>query len=136
MLFALTVCNKHPTSPEPLKPGSRNYIWKLDTLNMPKNYISSVWGAAPNDVWVIGAGGTHKDRLLHYDGEQWSTYKNEPINCSGTTLYGFSANDIWMGGQGGWGVHGASIWHYDGTHWSQNYVYDIEGSYIILVQDI
>lgn len=125
-----------PTPPQSPQPGSRNYTWKLDTLDMPMNYISSVWGASPNDVWAVGAGGTEYDRLLHYDGETWSTYKNEPINCSGFNLYGFSANDIWMGGGGGWGNKGAGIWHYDGTQWSQNYIYYVEGCYSIEVTHI
>ena len=127
-LFGLTICKKMPTPPQSPQPGSRNYTWKLDTLDMPMNYISSVWGAAPNDVWAAGAGGTEYDRLLHYDGETWSTYKNEPINCSANNLFGFSANDIWMGGQAGWGYKGAGIWHYDGTQWSQNYIYYVEGA--------
>ena len=136
LCFAFTTCNKQPTAPEPLKPGNRNYTWKLDTLYMPMNYIDSVWGAAPNDVWATGAGGTEYDRLLHYDGEKWSTYKNEPINCCGHSLYGFSANDIWMGGQAGWGYKGAGIWHYNGVEWSQNFVYYVDGAYDVQVQHL
>lgn len=136
LCFALAVCNKQPTAPEPLEPGSRNYTWKLDTLNMPMNYIESVWGAAPNDVWTTGRGGTEYDRLLHYDGVKWSTYTKETIWCSASTLFGFSADNVWMGGGAGWLAHGAGIWHYNGAQWSQNYVYDIEGSYSISVEDI
>lgn len=100
------------------------------------NYIGAVWGASPNDVWAVGAGGTEHERLLHHDGVTWSTYKKEVIWCTGNTLFGFSANDIWMGGGGGWLEHGAGIWHYDGVKWSQNYVYDVEGSYDVQVDDI
>ncbi|MDZ7342092.1 MAG: hypothetical protein ONB27_12115, partial [candidate division KSB1 bacterium] len=136
LIFALAVCDKQPTLPEPLEPGSRNYTWKLDTLDMPMNYIESVWGAAPNDVWAVGAGGTEHDRLLHYDGVKWSTYKKQAIWCAGFVLFGFSADNVWMGGGAGWFAHGAGIWHYDGAQWSQNYVYDIEGSYSVEVEDI
>ncbi len=136
LLLAVTVCNKQPTAPELLEPGSRNYTWKLDTLYMPMNYISSVWGATPNDVWATGAGGTYNDRLLHYDGEQWSTYKNEPINCSAYNLFGFSADDVWMGGGGGWGNKGAGIWHYNGVQWSQYFIYHVDGAYIVQVRHI
>lgn len=134
--FALTVCNKQPTAPEPPEPGSRNYTWKLDTLNMPMNYINTIWGASPNDVWATGGGGTEHDRLLHYDGTKWSTYTKETIWCSAFTLFGFSADNVWMGGGAGWLAHGAGIWHYNGVEWSQNYVYDIEGSYSMSVEDI
>jgi len=41
-----------------------------------------------------------------------------------------------MGGQAGWFAHGAGIWHYNGVEWSQNFVYDIEGSHLIEVTDI
>lgn len=128
-------CGKNPTAPE-LVPGRRDYIWELDTLDMPVNYIASVWGASPDDVWAVGAGGTQNDRLLHYDGTKWSTYTNETIWCTGNTLFGFSADDVWMGGGAGWLAHGAGIWHYGGVKWSQHYVYDVEDSYDADVQDI
>jgi hypothetical protein len=131
----LNFCKNTSVAPE-LTPGSRNYFWELDTLDMPMNYIGSVWGASPNDVWAVGAGGTEYDRLLHYDGTKWSTYTKETIWCTGNTLFGFSANDVWMGGGGGWLSKGAGIWHYDGVKWSQNYVYDVEGSYDAQVTDI
>ena len=79
LCFALAVCNKQPTAPVPLEPGSRNYTWKLDTLYMPMNYISSVWGAAPNDVWATGAGGTEYDRLLHYNGSNTDYLYKYPV---------------------------------------------------------
>jgi hypothetical protein len=130
-----TYCKNTTVAPE-LKPGRRDYVWELDTLDMPVNYIGSMWGASPNDVWAVGPAGTENDRLLHYDGAKWSTYKKEPINCAANALFGFSADNVWMGGQAGWGSKGAGIWHYDGVKWSQNYVYDVEGSYDVQVYDI
>jgi len=132
----LCSCHNNPMNAEP-EPGKRNYVWELDTLNMPMNYISSVWGAAPDNVWAIGHGGTQDDRLLHYDGAQWSTYTKETIWCSGLILYGFSEYDVWMGGGAGWLASGAGIWHYDGVEWKQNYVYSIDEDYWdITVEDI
>jgi hypothetical protein len=131
----LNFCKNTSVAPE-LTPGSRNYFWELDTLDMPVNYIGSMWGASPNDVWAVGPAGTENDRLLHYDGAKWSTYKKEPINCAANALFGFSADNVWMGGQAGWGEHGAGIWHYDGIEWSQNFIYDIEGSYTAAVMDM
>lgn len=134
-LLPFQFCKRIPNLPEPM-PGKRNYVWEVDTLDMPMNYISSIWGASPNDVWAVGAGGTYKDRLQYYDGSTWSAYKKEAILCTGFTLYGFSADNVWMGGGGGWLAHGAGIWHYNGSKWSQNYVYDVEGSYSMEVEDI
>lgn len=137
-LLALCSCedNLSEFEPEP-EPGQRNYVWTLDTLDMPMNYISSVWGASPDDVWAVGGGGTQYDRLLHYDGTEWTTYTKETIWCTGMTLFGFSADNVWMGGQAGWGERGAGIWHYGGAEWKQNYVYSIEEDYYsITVEDI
>jgi hypothetical protein len=54
-LFLLIYCDQNPTQPEePLPPGARNYVWQLDTLDMPMNYISSIWGASPDNVWAVG----------------------------------------------------------------------------------
>jgi hypothetical protein len=47
-------CNQ-TTEPEP-QPGRRDYVWRIDTLQMPVNFLGSVWGATPNDVWAVGAG--------------------------------------------------------------------------------
>jgi hypothetical protein len=115
-------------NPEP-DPGSRNYVWEIDSLYMPVNYISSVWGASSDDLWAVGAGGTENDRLLHYDGTSWSTYTNEKIKCAGDALFGFSNDDIWMVGQAAWPDHGAAIWHYDGQKWEQNYLYTIDETF-------
>ena len=125
-LLGLASCDLFTPKPEP---GSRNYVWEIDTLYMPMNYISTVWGASPNNLWAMGAGGTHNDRLLHYNGTGWSTYTNEVIWCSGQTLFGFSEDDIWMGGQAGWLDHGAGIWHYDGIKWEQNFIYNPDETY-------
>jgi len=125
-LLVLASCDLFTPKPEP---GSRNYVWELDTLNMPMNSLYSVWGASPDDVWAVGPGGTQYDRLLHYDGTQWSTYTNEIIWCDGRTLFGFSADDIWMGGNAGWRDRGAGIWHYDGNKWEKYYVYNPDEDY-------
>lgn len=133
-LLVLASCDLFTLKPEP---GSRNYEWTLDTLYMPMNSLYSVWGASPDDVWAVGPGGTQYDRLLHYDGTRWSTYTNEIIWCDGQTLFGFSADDIWMGGNAGWRDRGAGIWHYDGNTWKKYYVYNPDEDYWgIYINDI
>jgi hypothetical protein len=130
-LFTFLVsCNNNPTEPEP-QPGRRDYVWTVDTLNMPMNFIGAVWGSSPNDVWVVGGGGSAEDRLLHYDGNRWNTYTKEPILATGEVLYGFSKNDVWMGGG-----NDGRIWHYDGTKWSENYRYIVEGARNVGIYDI
>jgi hypothetical protein len=104
---------------------------------MPMNYISSIWGASPDDLWAIGAGGTNYDRLLHYDGVSWDTYSNEVINCLGRTLFGFSHDNIWMGGQADWPDSGGAIWHYNGHEWYKYFIYTVEDNFnAIFIYDI
>jgi hypothetical protein len=122
-LFVILIsCSSNPIEPEP-QPGSRDYVWTVDTLNMPMNFLGAIWGSSPNDVWASGAGGSPGDNLLHFDGNRWTTYRNEPIYCNGNTLFGFSKTNIWMGGN-----NEGRIWHYDGLRWSENYRYNVEGS--------
>ena len=130
----LHFCKRVPTLPEP-EPGPRNYIWEVDTLNMEMNYIHSIWGASPTDVWTVGPAGTYKDRLQHFNGANWSAYNKEAILCLGNTLFGFRTDDVWMGG-GDCRSNDAAIWHYNGTKWSQHYVYGVKGSYSAQVNDI
>ncbi len=129
ILPILGSCNSNPIVPPEDKPGRRDYTWTVDTLNMPMNWVTSVWGSSPQNLWAVGGGGTGYDRLQHYDGIKWSAYTKEWINIGGETLYGFSENDIWMGGSGGWGDgSAAAIWHYNGSKWSKNFIYKVEGA--------
>lgn len=113
-----------------LNPGRRDYEWSVDTLSMPMNIINAIWGSSPSDVWVVGAGGDFNDRLLHYDGSKWSTYKKEMIICPGNTLFGFAKNNVWMGGRDG------EIWHYDGIKWDRAYKYRVKGAGFVNVKTI
>ena len=127
MLSGIIGCSHNSVSPvlQPVQPGSRDYVWTVDTIYTEFNVITGIWGSSPNDVWAVGDGGTAFDRLQHYDGNKWvpclSYSKNIPL-CGGRTLYGFATNDVWVGGQE-IDVPGAGIWHYDGTRWSRSFLY-------------
>ncbi|MDP2860092.1 MAG: hypothetical protein Q8N98_00055 [bacterium] len=129
--FTLNSCKDNPIAP-PLPADPRDFVWTVDTLDMPMNAIYSIWGSSPNDVWATGPGGAPGDGLLHYDGKQWITwFRHHPQawQVAGAALYGFAANDIWMGGQATSDV-GAGIWHWDGTKWGQYFNYNPEpGTY-------
>ena len=123
-------CKDNPVNPEDnLQPGRRDYIWSVDTLKMPMNDVQAIWGSSPNDVWTVGPGGTAADRLSHYDGIKWEQWK-EPVRCTGRTLFGFSKNDVWMGGGDG------NIWHFDGISWTQNYIYMPANAQSVFVKNI
>ncbi len=112
----LTTCGESIVGPNFL-PGRRDYVWTLDTLKTPFNYFTGLWGSSPSDVWTVGGGGNDEDRLWHFDGTKWSPYTKERIICTGETLFGFSKDNVWMGGGDG------RIWHYDGNAWKENFVY-------------
>jgi hypothetical protein len=123
VLFVLLVsCNKtNITEPEP---GRRDYVWAVDTLHSPFNTFYGIWGASPDDVWIVGPGGDAENRLQHFDGKKWSAYSKERIVCCGRDLWGTARDNIWMVGEEG------KIWHYDGKLWKENTVIKSNEGYI------
>lgn len=128
LILILNSCGDNGVEPEP-QPGRRDYIWTVDTLYSPFNIFEGLWGSSPNDVWVVGFGGSSTDRLLHFDGNKWSHW-NELILCAGKSLIGFNKDNVWMAGGDG------KIWHYNGAKWSEYFVYKTDNAYSIVITDI
>ena len=129
ILLLVNSCKDKITGPVETQPGRTDYIWTVDTLYSPMNYLFTIWGSSPNDVWTTGAGGTVKDRLFHFDGTKWKNYEVPP-GCYGNVLYGFSTDNVWMGGSGG------KIWHFDGKSWALNFTYQPNGWQTVDISDI
>lgn len=58
--------------------------------------LASVWAAAPDDVWAVGADGAH-GVVLHFDGSRWSHVDDgalPPLRA----VHGSSPTDVWVGG--------------------------------------
>jgi hypothetical protein len=76
-----------------------------------------VWGAADDDVWVVGGDGFMRPPVLcHWDGAQWSEgVLPEPSfeTFALFKIWGAAADDIWAVGDDGWLVH------YDGIAWTE-----------------
>lgn len=109
-------CKNKVTDPDGdesgLTPGSRDYVWTIDTINVPFTTFTRIWGSSPDDVWVIGPGGALDKTIYHFDGKGWSTDKiSRPI--SPTAIFGFASDNVWIAGQGG------LIWHNGGRGWEQ-----------------
>ncbi|MGE5679347.1 MAG: hypothetical protein ACM34K_00565 [Bacillota bacterium] len=121
-----------PIEPEDTSvPGRRDYTWTIDTVYSPMNYFHAIWGSSPEDVWVCGPGGDGPEWVQHYDGSKWTPYtKNGGVYIGGNTLFGFSKDNIYLGGEG------AYILHYDGNSWKGNYIYEIQGVHDRLITDI
>lgn len=84
----------------------------VDTgLDVP--LLNWVYGFGPDDLWVVGNGGT----ILHWDGSAWSAIE------SSTTedlwgVWGASPSDIWAVGGSGFPEATATLLHYDGAAWA------------------
>jgi hypothetical protein len=81
--------------------------WQLRALPAEAVYpLAAVWGAAPDDVWAVGYGGT----ILHYDGQRFSSLPSGSASNL-TTVWGSGPRDVWAAGSN-------TLLHYDGIGWS------------------
>ncbi|MBU1095281.1 MAG: hypothetical protein KKB34_02270 [Bacteroidetes bacterium] len=119
-LIIISSCDNSPTISEEPPPGSRDYTWKVDTLNYPYNINTRIWGSSPSDVWAINSGYSDKT-IFHYDGNEWST-DGIPRPISPRSIWGFSDENVWIGGSEG------AIWHYSVYFWSENVVFRKDGN--------
>ncbi len=110
-LAQLSCDTTEPT--DDIKPGRRDYVWTVDTLDTQANRIQSIWGSSPNDVWAVGPGGlTPNEKLWHFDGNEWQPYQ-QVLPTSPECIYGINQNNIWIGGSDG------KIFRFNGTLWNQ-----------------
>ena len=98
---------------KPVEPGRRDYVWEVDTLNTSGGTINCIWGSSPTDVWAAGNSPyvSHSE-IWHYDGLSWNMFTDISYTWNPSSLFGFSKNDIWIGGGGGY------FYHYEGNKWS------------------
>jgi hypothetical protein len=66
--------------------------------------LTAVWGAAANDVWAAGSGGT----IVHWNGTAWTLV---PSNTTETfhTIWGSGPSDVWIAGSTATLLHGAGV---------------------------
>jgi hypothetical protein len=111
ILLTLT-CNNNPIKPDEDKPGRRDYVWEIDTIDTPFSMLRDIFGTSPQDVWTIAGGGDKDKKIFHFDGEKWTNDPNA-IPYQPESIYGFSTTNVWIGGGDG------KIWHFDGGGWSE-----------------
>lgn len=115
-LLSLNTCDENPVNGDNIKPGRRDYIWIMDTLNTYANRIQSIWGSSPDNVWACGPGGlSNTERLWHFDGIRWEKYQ-QGLSLSPECIYGFAENNIWIGGNDG------KIFQFNGSSWNQRFM--------------
>jgi hypothetical protein len=106
------------TTPEP-DSTSHEFIWEIDTLGSWQSAATDVWGTSPTNVYVAGFfyysdTGSAGTNIMHWNGQKWNPenfYEGDMY-----AIYGFSANDIWVGGSNGVDI---VIGHWDGQKWNK-----------------
>ncbi len=113
-LFIISISCDSTEPTDELKPGRRDYIWTVDTLDTQCNTGFNPFGVHhSDDVWACGPGGlTVYDGLWHFDGNEWKPY-SQALSISSECIYGFAQNNVWMGGNDG------KIFRFNGTLWNQ-----------------
>jgi hypothetical protein len=91
--------------PEEIKPGRRDYVWTIDTLEYPGSFQTSmwdIWGSSLNNVYVVGHNDQAYGNMYRYDGNKWNAIDiGEYLgfrNVGLASLFGFGLNDIWVVG--------------------------------------
>jgi hypothetical protein len=59
----LNACSDGPTETIEDKPGRRDYVWTVDTLNYPYAQMYRMWGRNSKDLFLLML-----DGLVHYNG--------------------------------------------------------------------
>ena len=72
--------------------------------------LTSVWGAARDDVYAVGKDGT----VLRWDGVRWSRLA-VPTDRAIFGVWGSGADDVYLVGSGGLVLHGTGR----GARWSR-----------------
>jgi len=130
IIITLNTCTENPINGDDnIPPGRRDYIWTVDTLNIPFTTLQRIWGSSPQDVWAIGPGGDADKTIYHFDGVKWSSDGiSRPL--SPTAIFGFSIENVWIGGRGG------DIWNYNGSNWVKNTTITIQDYGFVGFEDI
>jgi hypothetical protein len=81
-------------------------------FNTGSYYYTCVWGADANDIWC----GTTSNYLSHWNGTSWNQEYLPSYNYF-QDMWGLANDDIYAVGQSGT-TYLATIWHYNGTSWS------------------
>jgi hypothetical protein len=127
-LLLLVSCKENVNSPDDENsiPGRRDYVWKIDTLNLdPFEDLDKLWGSSAEDIWAMGSAG-----LWHFDGNSWEKFGNfSGMNWSG--IYGFSSSNIWASTS-----TAGRIYHYDGSNWNMVNEFNFPGYSLTYITDI
>jgi hypothetical protein len=111
LCLTAAACKKAPPPPPPTDSGPPPApVWQTVCSGLD-DYVLSVWGPAPDDVFFVGGNGVAgRALLLHYNGATWV----RTLGVSSEVLWwvaGTSGQDVWAVGENGEALH------YDGGFW-------------------
>jgi hypothetical protein len=82
----------------------------------PREWMTSIWGTGPNDVWVGGELSPNGDTGLvwRFDGSSWidMAFPGPSVR----TIWGSGPDDVWVVASVAWCT--TEVWHWDGAVWS------------------
>lgn len=98
------------------------------------NQLYGITAISANDIWAVGSGGG-KPLAMRWNGNTWSVVPTGLSTGFSTERFaaisGTSSNDIWAVGQGKgffFNRSSATIWHWDGTRWTEKVCYAASAS--------
>lgn len=109
ILMQLSCNTTEPT--DDLKPGRRDYIWTVDTLEGINNPRYRMWGSSPIDIWATSPGEWDKS-ISHFNGTDWHSFGVSGVIVP-NAIFGFDKNIVFFGAENG------NIWKYDGNTFFQ-----------------
>ena len=89
--------------------GAKEAVWREAFDAESVGFLSSVWGSAPDDVFVVG-GQPEQGTVHHFDGTSWSAMQVPSVPIL-VWVFGFGADDVYAVGEG------SGIIHYNGVEW-------------------
>jgi hypothetical protein len=109
-LISFNTCDDNPVNSNNVKPGRRDYVWTVDTLDGLNSPRYRMWGSSPSDVWATTSSNWDVS-ISHFNGSRWISY-GVPGIIQPNAIYGFSNTNIFLGDENG------KIWKYDGNNWT------------------
>lgn len=120
-LILFSCQNNSVSSEDNIQPGRRDYVWTVDTLFLPFNSFTDIAGTSPMDLWACGPGGDLDKTLFHYDGQNW-TSDLVSLPFSPKSISAINTDNVWSSGLTG------MIWKFNGTHWTEENQYNVNGN--------
>ncbi|MCB9682999.1 MAG: hypothetical protein H6733_16150 [Alphaproteobacteria bacterium] len=96
--------------------------WSAERTDDPLGMMMSVWGSAPDDVWIVGGQKSGDGFVLRGQHGAFTAMTLPADTPMLNWVSGTSADDVWIGGRGG------TLLHWDGAAFTDHTLPDIAGA--------